>query len=137
MFPHFQEALWQSSEEEHCLSDSISLSVPLSAPHHHQEEGTQMEDWAFSLPSSFYKIPIKPELSWNVSCSRKHRSRLNDTMISRSNRPGGTRGGDHRWLSRQIPPFKKYFPRQAWPTPSSYCLGAFHPQFPSATQVEC
>ena len=43
VFPQFQEALWQSSEEEHCLSDLISLLIPLSAPHLHQEEGTQME----------------------------------------------------------------------------------------------
>ena len=43
VFPHFQDALWQSSEEMHCLSDPIWLLVSLSAPHHHQEEGTQME----------------------------------------------------------------------------------------------
>ena len=43
VFPHFQEALWQSSEEEHNLSDPFSLSVPLSAIHPYQEEGTQME----------------------------------------------------------------------------------------------
>ena len=40
-FPNFWEALWQISEEEHCLSGLISLSVPLSSPHPHQVEGTQ------------------------------------------------------------------------------------------------
>ena len=40
VFPHFQEALWQSSEEQHYLSNPISLSFPLLAPHLYQEEGT-------------------------------------------------------------------------------------------------
>ena len=43
VFPHFQEALWQSSKEEHCFSDLIVLSDPSLAPHPCQEEGTQME----------------------------------------------------------------------------------------------
>ena len=41
--PHLPEILWESSEEEHCLSDPISLSVPMSAPPPHLEEGTQTE----------------------------------------------------------------------------------------------
>ena len=47
------------------------------------------EDWAFTQPSSFYKMSTKPELNWSVSWSRKHRSWLEDTMIGGSNRPGG------------------------------------------------
>ena len=43
VFPQFQEDLWQSSEEEHCLFDLISLSIPLSALHPCQEESSQME----------------------------------------------------------------------------------------------
>ena len=43
VFPLFQEALWQSSEEEHCLSDAIPLLIPSSALHPHQQEDTQME----------------------------------------------------------------------------------------------
>ena len=43
MFPYFQEALWQSSEEEYHLSNLISLLVPSLAPHPHQEEGNLME----------------------------------------------------------------------------------------------
>ena len=43
VFPHFQEALWQSSEEEHCLSNLISLLVPSSSPYPCQEEGTKAE----------------------------------------------------------------------------------------------
>ena len=39
VFPNFQEALWQSSEEEHNLSNPLSLSVPYP----YQEEGTQTE----------------------------------------------------------------------------------------------
>ena len=51
MFPHFLEALWQSSEEEHCLSDLISLSVPSSALHLCQEEGTQIEGGSGFYPA--------------------------------------------------------------------------------------
>ena len=40
----FLRGSWQSSEEEHCLSDPISLLVPSLAPHPHQEEGVQMEE---------------------------------------------------------------------------------------------
>ena len=51
VFPHFQEALWQRSEKEHHLSEPISLLVPLSAPHPHQEEGTQMERVSVFYPA--------------------------------------------------------------------------------------
>ena len=40
VFPYFREALWQSSEEKHHLSDPILLSVPSSASLPHPEEGT-------------------------------------------------------------------------------------------------
>ena len=43
------------------------------------------EDWTFTQPPSFYKMSIKPELSWSVSWSRKHRSWFKDMMIDRSN----------------------------------------------------
>ena len=43
MYPHLPEILWESSEEEHCLSDLISLLVPMSAPPPHLEEGNQTE----------------------------------------------------------------------------------------------
>ena len=44
VFPHFQEALWQSAEQEHHLFKLISLSVTSSASPPHQEVGTQMEE---------------------------------------------------------------------------------------------
>ena len=58
-------------------------------------------------------------------------------IIGRSNRPGGMRGSKHGWLSRQMPPFKRYFPGWAWLTLSRYCLGAFLLLFPSTTWMEC
>ena len=124
VYSHSQEVLWESSEEEHCLSDPVLLLIPSSALHQCLEEGIQMEG-GFTQASSFYKMPIKPELSWNVSWSRRHRSWHKDMTISRSNRQGGTKGGGHRWLSRQMPPYKRYFPRWVWQIPSRYCLGAF------------
>ena len=137
VFLHFWEALWQSSEEEHHLSNPISLSVPSLAFHPHWEEAPrQREDWAFTQPSSFYKTPIKPELSWNVSWLRKHRRWLKDMTIHGSNRPGGMRGSKHEWLSRQMPPFRRYFPRWVQLNLSSYCLGAFPSQFPFTTWAD-
>ena len=113
VFPHFWKALWQRSEEEHCLSDLISLSVPCwplipikkRAPR-------QMEDQAFTQPSSFDKMSIKPELSWSVSWSRKYMSWLEDMTIGKSSWPRDMRGGEHRWSNRQMPFFKKLFPGQ-------------------------
>ena len=43
MYPHLSEILWESLEEEHHLSDLISLLVPMSAPPPHLEEEIQME----------------------------------------------------------------------------------------------
>ena len=79
------------------------------------------EGQAFTQPSSFYRMPIKPELNWNVSWSRRHRSWLKDMTIRGSNRPGGTERCGHGWWSRQMPPFMRYFPRWVWQIPSSYC----------------
>ena len=50
-YPHFPEILWEGSEEEHCLSDLISLVVPISAPPPHLE-GTQMEGGSGYHPAS-------------------------------------------------------------------------------------
>ena len=75
VFPHCPEVLWQSSEEEHYLSDPVSLSVPSSTLLPHQEEDTQMRKiWVFTQPSSDNKISIKPGFSRNASWVKKHRS---------------------------------------------------------------
>ena len=72
-FPFFKEALWQSSEEEHCLSNLILLSVPLSAFPPHQEEGTQMEERSGFHPAlNSCKISTRPGPILNVK-PRKHR----------------------------------------------------------------
>ena len=44
VFPHSWEVLWQTSEEEQCLSDPVLLLVPSSTPLSHQLEGTQTEE---------------------------------------------------------------------------------------------
>ena len=92
----------------------------------------QREDWAFTQASSFYKMPIKLEHSWNVSWSRKHRSWLEDMKISRSNRPGGTRGGGHRWLSLSRGIFSGEFSRLHQVT----ALVHFLHSFPTITWAE-
>ena len=42
-YPLLQEVLWKHSEESHCLSNPLSLSMPSPAPPPHLEEGIQME----------------------------------------------------------------------------------------------
>ena len=43
MYPYHPEIMWESLEEEHHLSVSISLFASMSAPPPHLEEGTQTE----------------------------------------------------------------------------------------------
>ena len=43
VYPYSQEVLWESSEEEHHLSDLVLLSISSLALHPHLEEGTQTE----------------------------------------------------------------------------------------------
>ena len=50
--PYLPEFLRDDSEEEHCLSDPISLSVPLPTPPPQLEEGTQMGGGSGCHPSS-------------------------------------------------------------------------------------
>ena len=51
-YPHLLEILWESSKEDHYLSNLISLSVPTSAPPSHQEEGTQTKRGSDHHPTS-------------------------------------------------------------------------------------
>ena len=51
-YPHLPEILWEGSEEEHHLSDPISLLVPMLAPPLHLEEGTQTEGESDCHPTS-------------------------------------------------------------------------------------
>ena len=44
VYPILQEALWESSEEDHHLSDPILLSVTSSPFFLHQEESSQTEE---------------------------------------------------------------------------------------------
>ena len=44
VYPHSQEVLWKSSEEEHYLFDPVLLSLPSSALLPCQKQGTQMEE---------------------------------------------------------------------------------------------
>ena len=141
VFPHFQRPygkaqkritppLTWSTHQIYCWSLCQPL-IPVK-----KRAPRQREDWAFTQPSSFYKMSSKPELSWTVTWARKHRSWFEDMTIDRLNRPGGMRGSKHRWLSRHMPPFKRYF-SQASLTLSSYCLGTCPLQFPFTTWAEC
>ena len=119
MYPHLLEFLWDSLEEDHCLSSPISLSIPLPAPTlllevctqtegglgshqsaHRQKVGWavilpvhRQKGWGITLPLSFCRKPIKPGLNWSVSSSGIHRNWLKNVSASEPNRPGGTPGG--------------------------------------------
>ena len=51
-YPHLPEFLWDSSDEEHHLSNPSFLSVPLPAPPLPLEEGTQTEGGGDNHPAS-------------------------------------------------------------------------------------
>ena len=91
VFSYFQEALRQSSEDEHHLSDPILLLVLSSASPPHQEENTQMEEGSGFHPAikcfqstSQAKVQLECELAqethglaqryenWQNKLARKH-----------------------------------------------------------------
>ena len=51
-YPHLPEILWESSEEEHCLSDLISLSFPTLATPSCLQESTKKEGGLGYHPAS-------------------------------------------------------------------------------------
>ena len=76
--------------------------------------GTQTGGLGYTPLSNFYRKPIKPEPSWNMSLSRRQRNWLNGVMISEPNRLGGMQGGGHRWLTKLMPLPRRYCPRKIW-----------------------
>ena len=75
-YPHFPEILWESSEEEHSLSNLIALLVPTSAPPPCLEEGTQME--GIRLSSSQYtnrgRVRLSPSPQASAGCQSSQSS---------------------------------------------------------------
>ena len=145
MYPHIPEFLWDSLEEDHCLSSLISLSTPLPDPASLLEVCTQTEGgytatlpahrqkgWAITLPLSSCIKPTMPGLSWNMSSSRRHRNWLNNASTSKPDRPGGMLGGGHRWSTKLMPLSKRCCPRWAQQRLLSCCPGAFPWWCPSA-----
>ena len=57
VYPFLWEALWESSKEDHCLSDLVLLSVPPSSFSPHQEESSQTEK-GFSLSLTLTRLQI-------------------------------------------------------------------------------
>ena len=137
VFPQFQEALWQSSEEEHCLSDPISLSIPILALHPYQEEGTQTEGGsgfhpALKLLQDANQARAQLEYEF-VQETQELAQRYDNKQIKQTRRCERC----WAWMVKQTDAtFQEVFPRQVWQIPSSYCLGSFPLQFPSATWVE-
>ena len=128
MYPHLPEILWESLVEEHCLSNPISLSVPMLAPPPYLEEGTQTKGGSDCHPTntqteggSGYHLSFKLLQDANQARAQLRiwahpgdtKSWLKGTNISEPNRPGGTcKGGGYIWSTKLMPPSRRYFPRQ-------------------------
>ena len=59
-YPFSQEVLWKCSEESHCLSNPVALTMPSSTLPSLLKEGMQLDvelgyNWAFQLLQSFNK----------------------------------------------------------------------------------
>ena len=94
MYPHSQEVLWESSEEEYHLSDLVLLLVPSSALHPHLEEGTQMEGGLGFHPA--LKLPQDVnQARAQLECELVQETQELAQRYSGSKRPGGTTGGGH------------------------------------------
>ena len=110
-FPHFQEALWQSSEEEHHLSNLISLLVPSLALHPHQEEGSQKEGvLGFHPVLKLLQDVSQARAQLECELVQETWEWFKDMMIGISNWPGDMRGSEHGWWNRQMPLSRGSFP---------------------------
>ena len=70
------------------FQSNFSVSPHVSPSSMSRRGHPEREGQAITQPSSFYRMPIKPELNWNISSSRRHRSWLKGMNISGPNMPG-------------------------------------------------
>ena len=137
--PYLPEILWESSEEEHYLSDPISLSVPNVGPSStfrrgHQEEGMQMEGGSGYHPALKLLQDInqaRAQLEYELIQETQEFAERYEHKWAKHVRRHARRG--HRWLIRPMPPSRRYFPRWVWQWLSSYCPSASLWQCLSAT----
>ena len=120
-YPCLPAFLWDGSEEEHHLSDLITLSVPLLTPPPQLEESTQTEGgWdchpastkmeggqATTHLSNSYRTTPRPELNWNISSPRRHRNWPKGMNAREPNRSRGMQGGGHSCWTQQEQPFRR------------------------------
>ena len=70
VYPFFPEAFWESSEEDHHLSDLVLVSVPPSSFPPHQEESSQTEEGPSLIPALMGLQSItqaKAQLKWELA----------------------------------------------------------------------
>ena len=91
------------------FSDPIFMSVYLPTSPPQLEEDTQTEGGSDSHPASSqteggqatthlsnsYRTTTRPDLNWNMSSSKRHRSWIKGTNLSKLNRPRGMQEGRH------------------------------------------
>ena len=73
IYPILQEALWESSEEDHCLSDPVLLLVTSSPFFLHQDENLQTEEGPSLRPAlvqlqsvTWARAQLKQELAYGL-----------------------------------------------------------------------
>ena len=93
-----------SFQSDLLVSHHVDPSSTLGRGHSDRERGsdhhptsTQTDGGSdYHPPPNFYRMPLDPELNWNMGLSRRHRSCLKSMNISKPNRPGGMKGSGHR-----------------------------------------
>ena len=130
--PHLPEFLWDRLEEEHHLSNPISLSIPLLAPALLLEECTQTKVGLNSQPCLHpdrrVRVSIFSQTSMGIQSSqlsRRHRNWLKGGSISKPKRPGSIQCRGHRCLIQLMLLYRRCCLRQFQWRLLSYYPGAF------------
>ena len=69
MYPVLMETLWESSEEEHCLSLPCPLSVPFISSHSNRDMSVQTKEvlsFSFAL-RQLQEVKAKAQLEWRLA----------------------------------------------------------------------
>ena len=70
VIPFLKEALWENSDEDHCLSPFIPLSVPIASFHSHRDAGSQTKEaLSFNVPLRQFQAvtQARTQLEWELA----------------------------------------------------------------------
>ena len=121
VYPFLWKALWESSEEDHCLSEPVLLLVPHYFFSPHWEESSQTEEelglssaltWLHSITQA------KAQLEWELA--HEWESWPGNMRTNGLGWPWNMRTGESGWPKRWMQPSKKPSLKQSWLTQSGY-----------------